>query len=224
MTQAALLPRVEIEPATDARFSVIWLHGLGADGNDFPPIVPELGLPESAAVRFVFPHAPSIPVSINGGMRMPAWYDIRDMDLANRHDEAGIRASAQALEALIRNECERGIPAERIVLAGFSQGGAIAAHVALRYPERLAGLVMLSTYLVLDSTLEQERHAANADLPVFGAHGSLDPMVVPGRGEAARDQLTSLGYEVEWHEYPMQHQVCLEEIADLGAWFRQRFA
>lgn len=222
MTQ--LLPTVEVDSVGDARFSVIWLHGLGADGHDFPPIVPALGLPESAAVRFVFPHAPSMPVTINGGMQMPAWYDIRDLDLANRHDEAGILTSAEALVALIVNEVERGVPPERIVLAGFSQGGAIASHVALRYPEQLAGLVMLSTYLVREGTLEAERHTANAALPIFMAHGTLDPMVVPERGEAAREQLRSLDYDLAWHEYAMLHEVCQEEIDDLGAWFRLRFA
>ena len=224
MTHPALLPTVEVDPAGDARFSVIWLHGLGADGHDFPPIVPALALPKKAAVRFVFPHAPQMPVTINGGMLMPAWYDIRDLDLANRHDEAGILASAEALVALIEHEVKRGVPAERIVLAGFSQGGAIASHVALRYPERLAGLVMLSTYLVREGTLEAERQAANASVPIFMAHGTLDPMVVPERGEAAREQLRGLGYDIEWHEYAMQHQVCEDEIADLGTWFERRFA
>ena len=224
MAHTSLLPTVEIEPTSSARFSVIWLHGLGADGHDFPPIVPLLGLPDGAAVRFVFPHAPSLPVSINGGMMMPAWYDIRDADLANRHDDAGILTSAEALVALIEHEMERGIPPERIVLAGFSQGGAIASHVALRYPERLAGLVMLSTYLVREATLADERSDANHDLPVFQAHGSLDPMVVPERGEAAREQLRSLGYDLEWHEYAMLHEVCEEEIHALGAWLNKRLA
>ena len=224
MSEVELLPRVELEPAGDARSSVIWLHGLGADGHDFPPVVPELRLPESAAVRFVFPHAPSIPVSINGGMVMPAWYDIRDADLAKRHDEAGILESAEAVERLVAREKERGVPAERILLAGFSQGGAVASHVALRHPEPLLGLVMLSTYLVREGTLEGERSPANASLPVFMAHGSLDPMVVPERGQVARERLVELGHDVEWHEYPMAHQVCLEQLRDLGAWLARRLA
>ena len=224
MSDSNLLPRVELEPVGDARYCVIWLHGLGADGHDFPPVVPLLGLGPDAPVRFVFPHAPSIPVTLNGGMVMPAWYDIRDMDLARRHDEHGILESSRALTALVRHENERGIPCERIVLAGFSQGGAIASHVALRHPERFLGLVMLSTYLVREQALEAERDEANAGLPIFHAHGNSDPMVVLERGEAARDQLVGLGYDVEWHEYGMVHQVCEEELDDLGAWFRTRFA
>jgi len=224
MPPLELLPAVEIEPPTAARFSVLWLHGLGADGHDFPPVVPELRLPGSASVRFVFPHAPSIPVTINGGMVMPAWYDIRDADLTRRHDEAGILQSAAALERWIAHEHERGIPSERIVLAGFSQGGAIASHVALRHPEPLLGLVILSTYLVREATLEGERSPANRELPIFAAHGSLDPMVLPERGRAARERLVELDYDVEWHEYPMGHQVCIEELRDLGAWLARRFA
>lgn len=217
-----LLPCVEIEPRAKARSAVIWLHGLGADGHDFPPIVPELGLAPELAVRWVFPHAPAIPVTLNGGMVMPAWYDIRGLDLRTRHDEAGIRLSARRIEALVERERERGIASERIFLAGFSQGGAIAAHVALRFPEPLGGLVMLSTYLVLPETLTDERAAANASIPIFQAHGTHDPMVPIGRGEAACELLRALGYPVEWHAYPMLHQVCLEEIQDLGAWFAER--
>ena len=218
-----LLPCVEIEPREPALRSVIWLHGLGADGHDFEPIVPELGLAPELRVRFVLPHAPSIPVSINGGMVMPAWYDIRDLDLANRHDAEGVQRSAEQLVALIEREKERGVPAKNIVLAGFSQGGAVAMHVALRYPERLAGLIALSTYAVLPETLEGERNPTNHDLPIFQAHGTHDPMVVPERGRAAHQRLEQLGYPIEWHDYPMAHQVCLEEIRDLSAWLNRRF-
>jgi phospholipase/carboxylesterase len=218
----AVLPAVELEPDHPARHAVIWLHGLGADGHDFPPIVPELGLDPALAIRWVFPHAPAIPVTINGGMVMPAWYDIRTLDLHQRHDEAGIRASAEHLTRLIERENERGVPCERILLAGFSQGGAIALHTALRHPERLAGLIGLSTYLVLHEQLEAERSEANRATPIFMAHGTLDPMVAHDRGQASCARLRALDYTVEWHEYPMMHQVCLEEMRDLGAWIKQR--
>ena len=219
---AALLPAVEIEPDRPARSSVIWLHGLGADGHDFPPIVPELGLEAELAVRFVFPHAPTIPVSINGGMPMPAWYDILGLDFDQRHDEAGIRRSAERVRALIEREHARGIPSERIVLAGFSQGGAIALFVALREKEPLAGIVALSTYVVLPKALEVERSPANQRTPIFQAHGTLDPVVAFERGRSAREELARLGYTIEWHQYPMEHQVCLEEIAALGTWLAAR--
>jgi phospholipase/carboxylesterase len=217
-----LLPCVQLEPAARAECAVIWLHGLGADGHDFPPLVPHLGLDPGLAVRFVFPHAPQIPVTINGGTVMPAWYDIREGDLSKRHDEEGVRRSAAQLTALIERENERGIPCERLVLAGFSQGGAVAAHVALRHPEPLAGLALLSTYLVCETSIESERRDVNRALPIFQAHGTLDPMVTPERGAAARARLLELGHTVEWHEYPMEHQVCLEEARDLGAWLAPR--
>jgi phospholipase/carboxylesterase len=216
------LPCVQLEPGARATHSVIWLHGLGADGFDFPPLVPHLGLPEGLAVRFVFPHAPKIPVAINGNMVMPAWYDIRDGDLAKRHDEEGLRRSAAELVRLVGRENERGVPCERIVLAGFSQGGAVAAFAALRHAAPLGGLVLLSTYLVADRELAEERHAANAGLPIFQAHGTRDPMVIPERGRAARERLVELGYRVDWHEYPMEHSVCLEEAAELGRWLAPR--
>lgn len=217
-----VLPCVEIEPRSPARAAVIWLHGLGADGHDFPPIVPELGLDPGLGVRWVFPHAPAIPVTINGGMVMPAWYDIRGLDFATRHDEVGIRRSAGQLEELVARERERGIPAEGLILAGFSQGGAVAAYTALRHPEPLGGLVLLSTYLVLAESLSAERSAANAELAIFQAHGTHDPMVPLERGLAAHRRLLELGYAPEWHEYPMAHQVCLEEIRDLGRWLAAR--
>ncbi len=219
-----LLPCVQLEPGARAGSSVIWLHGLGADGHDFPPLVPHLELAPALAVRFVFPHAPSIPVTINGGAVMPAWYDIREGGLHNRHDEEGARRSAAHLVRLIERENERGVPCERIVLAGFSQGGAVAAHVALRHPEPLAGLALLSTYLVCEETLEAERSDANRALAVFQAHGLHDPMVVPERGVAARERLVELGHAVDWHEYPMEHQVCLEEARQLGSWLGPRLA
>jgi phospholipase/carboxylesterase len=221
----AVLPCVEIETRVRANAAVIWLHGLGADGHDFEPVVPELRLPASSAVRFVFPHAPAIAVSLNYGMVMPAWYDIAGPDLRRtKHDEPGIRKSAARVEALIARERERGVPADRIVLAGFSQGGAIAIHTALRHRERLAGLVALSTYLVLEDTLEPERSDANRDLPILMCHGTLDPMVPEDRGRACRDKLTSLGWRVDWKTWPMEHQVCREEIDVIGAFLRERLA
>jgi len=219
-----LLSCVELEPPNGnaATAAVLWLHGLGADGHDFVEAVPHLGLGE-APVRFVFPNAPAIPVTLNAGMVMPAWYDIRDMDLRRRHDEAGIRRSAEQIEALIAREVDdRGVPAERIVLAGFSQGGAMALHVGLRHRARLAGIVALSTYLVSEDSLGEEVAAANRETPIFQAHGTVDPMVAVERGAAARDRLRAMGYEVAWHDYPMAHQVCLEELEAIGAFLRER--
>ena len=207
-----LLPTVELGPKEGARASVIWLHGLGADGHDFAAIVPELRLPEELAVRFVFPHAPSIPVTLNGGMVMPAWYDITEIDLQRRHDEAGVRRSDAQVRALMEREHERGVPWDRIVLAGFSQGGAVALFSALRYSERLAGVIALSTYLVVEESLDDERAAANAGTPILQVHGSLDPMVPLARGEAARAALEQRGYGVAFHTFPMEHAVCMEEI------------
>lgn len=216
-----LLSCVEVEPSGPVRFSVVWLHGLGADGHDFEPIVPHLRIPESSGVRFVFPHAPRIPVSINLGMVMPAWYDITAADLRKRHDEAGVRRSAEQVAALIRRENNRGIPTARIVLAGFSQGGAIALHLGLRYPEKLAGIMALSSYLVCEDSLEQELGEANRDTPLFQAHGTRDPMVPLDRGEAARDRLIELGVEVIWQSYPMMHEVCPAELEDIGNWLNR---
>jgi phospholipase/carboxylesterase len=211
-----LLPRIEIESAPQPTAAVIWLHGLGADGNDFANLVPELDLSACPPIRFIFPHAPTLPVTINGGYVMPAWYDIRGADLVSRQDAEGIQKSALAISALIENEISRGIAAENIVLAGFSQGCAMALHTGLRFPKRLAGVMALSGYLPLAETFAAERHAANAATPIFMAHGSQDPVVVPARGEASRDLLTSLGYAVHWHTYPMPHSVHPREVADIS--------
>jgi phospholipase/carboxylesterase len=224
LAMSEVLPAVEHETAADPAYSVVWLHGLGADGHDFAPIVPELVAPEWPALRFVFPHAPVRPVTVNGGMPMRAWYDIADFDLHARQDEAGMRASVAAAEALIARENARGVPDERIVLAGFSQGGAIALAAGLRHPRRLAGIVALSTYLVLGDSLEAERSAANATTPIFQAHGTFDPVVAPPRGAAAHERLEALGYAVDWHTYPMAHAVCAQEIGDLRHWLGQRFS
>ena len=210
------LQAVEIETGPDPRAAVIWLHGLGADGYDFEPVVAELRLPPRLRARFVFPHAPQRPVTINMGMRMRAWYDILQMG-GGPEDEAGIRESEAALARLISIQVKKGIPAGKIVLAGFSQGGAIVLQTALRHPQRLAGVMALSTYLPLAATLEKERSAANRDLPVFMAHGRHDPMIGMDRAMRSRDALTSLGYPVEWRDYPMPHSVCPEEIADIAA-------
>ena len=217
----ALLPALVIEPPLPATASVIWLHGLGADGHDFEPIVPELGLGDGP-VRFIFPHAPQRPVTINGGYVMRAWYDITAPDLGQGQDEAGTRESERLLQAWIEHEMEQGIPAERIILAGFSQGGAIALHTGLRYPQKLGGIMALSTYLPLADTVADEKHAANADIPIFMAHGSDDPIIPLAFAAQSRDQLTSLGHTVEWHEYPMPHSVCMEEIQAISAWLQQR--
>ncbi len=204
--------------------SVIWLHGLGADGHDFVPVVPELGLSASLGVRFVFPHSDVRPVTLNGGMSMPAWYDIKSLDRHGRADEAGIRQSQGQIEQLIARENARGIPTSRIVVAGFSQGGAVALQVGLRHADKLAGVMVLSSYLTLEDSLEAELSDANRDTPVFMAHGTHDPMVGLELGTQSRDVLVSLGIEVEWHDYPMAHQVCLEELQDIGRWLNKVLA
>ena len=199
------------------------MQGLGADGSDFVPVLPELGLDPSISIRFVFPNAPSIPVTCNGGYVMPAWYDIISLDAHSRRvDEAGIVHSRTALRALIAEENRRGIPSERIFLAGFSQGGAIAYTTALTHPERLAGLIALSTYLPVPQLVSDEASPANRELPVFAAHGSEDDVVSPALGRAARDFLEGRGYRPQWREYPMPHAVCPEELADIGDWLRAR--
>ena len=218
----SLLPAVEHETAANPTHSIIWLHGLGADGNDFAPIVPELVAKDWPALRFVFPHAPVQPVTINNGMSMRSWYDIIGFDPQSRQDEAGVRASVAAVDALIAREHERGVPDERIVLAGFSQGGAIALAAGLCHAQELAGIVALSTYLPISEAIARERHAANAATPIFWGHGSADPVVVMQRGIDSRDRLQALGYQVDWHTYPMPHAVCAEEIADLRRWLGAR--
>ncbi len=213
---------IELQTAQDPRACIIVLHGLGADGNDFVPICEELDLSEVGAVRFVFPSAPEIPVTLNGGYRMRAWYDIYGPHPQPREDEAGLRRSQAIVEALIQREVERGIPAERIVLMGFSQGCAMTLMAGLRHPQKLAGLVALSGYLPLAATTAAERSAANAGTPIFMAHGTQDGVVVPPRAQASRELLASLGYTIEWHEYPVAHSVSLDEIRDLNAWLLQR--
>jgi phospholipase/carboxylesterase len=215
---ADLLDAVEIETASTPTASIVWMHGLGADGHDFVDVVPELHLPARPGVRFVFPHAPMRPVTINGGYVMRAWYDIRDDGGVRREDAGGVRASQKAIEALIQREKARGVPAASIVLAGFSQGGAIALHTGLRHAERLAGVMALSCSLPLADTLAAEGAPANRDVPIFMAHGTHDPMIPMARARRAYETLTGLGYRVEWHEYPMPHSVCAEEIADITAW------
>ena len=218
-----LLPRIELESAPNPTAAVIWLHGLGADGNDFAPIVPELALQGCPGIRFVFPHAPSIPVTLNGGYVMPAWYDIYGLNLVDRQDDKGIQKSEWAIQALIQLEVERGIPHERIVLAGFSQGCAMALHTGLRLPNRLAGIMALSGYLPLADRFPSERHAANAHTPVFMAHGTQDPVIPIRESERSAVALRAMGFEVEWAGYhPMQHSTCREEIDSLQAWMSAR--
>jgi phospholipase/carboxylesterase len=215
---SGLLETIEIETGREPAASVIWLHGLGADGHDFEPIVPELGLAAAApGIRFVFPHAPFQPVAINGGAVMRAWYDVTG---DGRQDEAGIRSSQSRVEALIARERSRGIAARSIVLAGFSQGGAIALQTGLRHPDRLAGILALSTYLPLPDAVANEAHEANRRVPIFMSHGTRDPVIPLSWATLARDRLAALGYAVEWREYPMPHSVCAEEIADVGRWLR----
>ncbi|MCI1711042.1 MAG: alpha/beta hydrolase [Chiayiivirga sp.] len=215
---------VEVETGPNPPWSVIWLHGLGADGHDFEPIVPELVDEAWPAVRFVFPHAPVRAVTINGGVRMRAWYDILGLEIAQRQDEGGVRESIAFVQGLIARENARGVPSERIVVAGFSQGGAIALASGLRHPERLAGVVALSTYLPIAESSAGERSEANRALPIFMAHGSLDPVVGHALGQMSRSYLEQLGYAVQWHSYSMPHSVNAEEIADLARWLGERFA
>ena len=211
---------VEVETGRNPTAAVIWLHGLGADGHDFEPIVPQLAEPRTRALRFVFPHAPMRPITLNNGYAMRAWYDIVALDRAAAEDERGIRASQATIAALIARENARGIATDRIVLAGFSQGGAMALFAGTRCPERLAGIMGLSCYLVL-ANRAAERSAANAATPIFLAHGSEDPVVAPALGEAARRELEAAGYPLEWHAYRMPHAVCPQEVLDIAAWLRR---
>jgi phospholipase/carboxylesterase len=219
-----LLEAIEIETGSNPTAAIVWMHGLGADGNDFVPIVRELKLAATPAVRFVFPHAPMRPVTINNGYVMRAWYDVTYGDLegkSKRPDETGVRASEKEIVKLLAREQARGIDSEKIVLAGFSQGGALALQTGLRYPEKLAGIMALSTYLPLPETLAGEASKANRRTPIFMAHGTQDPVVSYAWGSTSRQMLEDLGYPVEWHDYPMQHSVCLDEVNDVGAWLKK---
>ncbi len=221
MQTPALLETIEIATNEHPAAAVIWMHGLGADGADFVPIVRELDLTGCRGIRFIFPHADTMPVTINGGYVMRAWYDILSRDLVRQEDEAGLRKSQQQIEQLIAREVERGIPPERIVIAGFSQGCAMTLQTGLRYSHKLAGLLCLSGYLPLQASIATERSTANAGTPIFMAHGRGDPVVTIDRAETSRDLLKELGYAIEWHEYAMPHSVCEEEIEDIGAWMRR---
>ena len=212
---------IEVETGKQPTGSIIWMHGLGADGHDFEPIVPELARPNERALRFIFPNAPVRPVTINGGYAMRAWYDIIGIDRHSAQDETGIRASDALVRALIERENGRGVPTERIVLAGFSQGGAMALMTGTRYPEKLAGVMALSCYMLLATKFEAERSAANRTTPIFIAHGTQDPVVPLQLGEDTRQVLEKSGYAIEWHTYPMPHSVCPEEVADIAAWLRR---
>jgi phospholipase/carboxylesterase len=213
-----MLDAIEITTGPKPRLAVLWLHGLGADGHDFEPIVPELGLPREPAVRFVFPNAPLRPVTVNNGMVMRAWYDVSFAAGRRQEDEPGVRESQKRIEALIEREARRGVPAASVCLFGFSQGGAMALQTGLRHPERLGGIAALSCFLPLADTLAAEAHPANRDVPIFLAHGAHDDLIPIARGAECRDRLIALGYRVEWREYAMPHSVCMEEIADLSAW------
>jgi phospholipase/carboxylesterase len=216
-----LLEHVTIDTSDNPEVSVIWLHGLGADGNDFVPIVRELDLAGLPGIRFIFPHANTMPVTINNGYVMRSWYDITGLELGRREDENGLRASQKAIEAFIEREKARGIPASRIVLAGFSQGCAMTIQTGLRHPEALAGMICLSGYVPLSAKLAMERSQESLKTPIFMAHGRHDNVVPFNRAEMSRDLLVSLGYRVEWHEYTMQHSVCLEEVQAVSAFFKK---
>jgi phospholipase/carboxylesterase len=222
--QSDALDCVELQTTPTPNASVIWLHGLGADGYDFVPVVRELESLGAPAARYVFPHAPMMPVTINGGYVMRAWYDILGTEIDRREDERGLRASQAKVEQLIAREVERGITPNRIVLAGFSQGGAITLLTGLRHKQPLAGFVVLSSYLPLADTTAQELAPASLDVPIFMAHGTADPIVPHARGVAARERLLQLGYQVEWHEYPMQHSVCAEEIQAISGFLERVLA
>jgi phospholipase/carboxylesterase len=217
------LPPLEVDTAANPEYAVIWLHGLGADGSDFVPVVSELGLAEKPAVRFIFPHAPYIPVTSNGGYVMRAWYDIISLESTSRRiDEAGIIASRDIVRRLIARENGRGIATERIFLAGFSQGGAVAYTTALTHPEKLAGVIALSTYLPSPALLTDVSASANRQIAIFAAHGTADDVVSPTLGLAARNLLVERGYTIDWHEYPMPHSVCLEEVWAIGRWLGEQ--
>ena len=221
---SSALPYIETNPVSEIKATVIWLHGLGDSGHGFAPIVPELRLPDALGVRFVFPHAPERPVTINGGMRMRAWYDIKSMDFDKRADLAGVRESAQQVEQLIEAEISNGVPAEKIILAGFSQGGVIALHLGPRFSQSLGGIMGLSTYMCQPELLADEAHPANQQTPVFMAHGEMDDVVPIARGKAAYDTLTANQYKVSWQSYRMQHNVNMDEINAISQWLQARLA
>ena len=219
-----LLEAVEFETAPSPRFSVVWLHGLGADGHDFEPIVPELVRKNWPGIRFIFPHAPARPVTINGGMRMPAWYDILTFDNPPlREQEADVRDAERSVVELVERERTRGIPPSQVVLAGFSQGGAMALHTGLRTPEPLAGVLVLSAYLLLPQRFDEERTAASAQVPVLFAHGRYDPVVPFGLGKAAHARLEAAGYTARWEAFDMEHSLCIEEVHSISRWLGERF-
>lgn len=215
-----ILPHITLDTGSAPRHSIIWLHGLGADGEDFVPLAEEMSLP--VAVRYIFPHAPEQPVTINGGYVMRSWYDIVATDIGSKQDAAGVRASQWEIEKLISQENARGVLAENIFLAGFSQGGAVALHTGLRHPERLGGILALSTYLPLADTLKDEANSASKDTPIFMAHGRSDPIVPYALGMSSKEILEKQGYRLDWHEYAMPHSVCQEEVGDIAEWLSQR--
>ena len=219
-----MLDCITLEPNSPATACVIWMHGLGADGNDFVPIVPELNLPTGHGVRFVFPNAPTMPVTINGGYVMRAWYDILSAELDKRADESGVRRSQALIEELIADQRSKGIAADRILLAGFSQGGVIALQTGLRHPEKLAGIMALSTYLACADSLGVEASVANRQIPLFMVHGSMDPVIPVALAKLSKARLETHGYKVEWHEYGMPHSVCAEEIDDIAAFLKRVLA
>ncbi len=216
-----MLDCITIDPTSPATACVLWMHGLGADGNDFVPVVPELGLPTGHGVRFVFPNAPSMPVTINGGYVMPAWYDIASAEIDKRADEAGVRKSQAAIAELIAYQRSKGIASERIVLAGFSQGGVIALQTGLRHSEKLGGIMALSTYLACVESVGTEASPANRDISIFMAHGSMDPVIPVSLAKLSKARLETHGYKIEWHEYGMPHSVCAEEIEAIGAFLKR---
>ena len=219
-----MLDCITLEPDSPATACVIWMHGLGADGNDFVPIVPELNLPTGHGVRFVFPNAPTMPVTINGGYVMRAWYDIVSAELDKRADEGGVRSSQALIEELIADQRSKGIAADRLLLAGFSQGGVIALQTGLRHPDKLAGIMALSTYLACADSLGVEASAANRQIPLFMVHGSMDPVIPVALAKLSKARLETHGYKVEWHEYGMPHSVCAEEIDDIAAFLKRVLA
>ena len=223
MEKTNLLPSIIVNPKKDPIASVIWLHGLGADGHDFENIVPELSLPETLPVRFIFPHAPLRPITLNGGYVMRAWYDIHSLALDQDQDEIGIRTSKQAICALIEQEQQQGILSNRIILAGFSQGGVMALYTGLRYSKPLGGVLALSSYLALDNTLDAEAHAASKDIPIMMAHGTMDPLIPLSLAESSKHLLEKKGYKIEWHTYPMEHTVCSNEILDISEWLKKLY-